>query len=234
MRRAALFLALVLAVASSGCAGADGQKAQELLAQSDQALAEVESFRFAGRMWMETPVGDFTFVLRGGGNTAEGGSSFMTVQAPDVPEFPEVSVVMRGTDAWMKAGGGWQKVTLPPGQPTGIEQFDLTPYVKDVDVDETATVSGEPAVKITGVFDTSGLVQGMLGQLGSAAGGALPGFSDSFGDSRVVIYISEVSHLPLRTLLDLTIDAGGDKATMHFDFAITDVNEPVRIPGPGA
>ena len=234
MRRASVVIALVLAVASAGCAGADGQKAQELLAQSDQALAEVESFRFAGRMWMETPVGDFAFVLRGGGNTKDGGSSFMTVEAPDVPGFPEVSVVMRGADAWMNAGGGWQRATLPPGQPTGIEQFDLTPYVKDVDVDESATVGGEPAVKITGVFDTQGLVQGMLGQLGSAAGGALPDLTESLGDSRVVIYISEVSHLPLRTLLDLTIDAAGEKATMHFDFAITNVNEPVRIPGPGA
>jgi len=234
MRRATLALALFLAVTSAGCAGADGQKAQELLAQSDAALAQVESFRFAGRMWMETPVGDFTFVLRGGGNTKDGGSSFMTVQSPDVPEFPEVSVVMRGTDGWMKAGGGWQQIPLPPNQPTGIEQFDLTPYVKDVEVDETATVSGEPAVKITGVFDTSGLVQGMLGQLGSATGGSLPDLSESFGDSRVVIYISEVSHLPLRTLLDLTIDAAGEKAAMHFDFAITDVNEPVRLPGPAA
>lgn len=232
MRRAALCLLLVLAPAQAGCAGAEGQKAQELLAQSDQALAQVKSFQFSGRMWMETPVGDFTFIMTGGGNTAKGGSSFATMRAPDVPQFPEVTVVMRGAKAWMKTAGRWQSLPMPPGQPTGIEQFDFTQYVKDVQVDEDATVGGEPAVKITGVLDTVGLVEGMFGQLGLAAGGAVPNLSESLGDTRVVIYISEVSHLPLRTLVDLTVEAAGEKVEMHLDYAIVGVNEPVTIPGP--
>ena len=110
MRSAALCLLLVLALAPAGCAGAEGQKAQELLAQSDQALAQVKSFRFSGRMWMETPVGDFTFIMTGGGNTAKGGSSFAIMRAPDVPEFPEVTVVMRGAKAWMKMAGRWRSL----------------------------------------------------------------------------------------------------------------------------
>ncbi len=234
MRRAALVLVLLVAAFPLGCAGAEGQQAQDLLAQSDQALAQVDSFRFAGRLWMETPVGNFTFVMRGGGNSQKGGSSFVTMQAEGVPEFPEVTVVTRGETAWVQAGQGWQRMPVPPGQPTGIEQFDFTQYVKDVDVDEGHSAGGEPAVKVTGVFNTGGLVEGVFSQLGSAAGGAVPDLSESLGDTRVVIYISEVSHLPLRTLVDLTVEVAGEKAELHLDFAITDVNEPVKIPGPGA
>jgi hypothetical protein len=217
-----------------GCAGAEGQRAQELLTQADQALAKVESFRFAGRLWMETPAGEFTFVMRGGGNPKQGGSSFVVMQAPDVPEFPQVTVVTRGQKSWVKAGGPWQRLPVPPGQATGIEQFDFTPYVKDVSVEDGAEAGGEPAVKITGVLDTSGLVQGVLGQLGAASGGAVPGLSDGLGDTRVVFYVSEVSHLPLRTLVDVSMKTAGEKVTLHLDFAITNVNEPVTVPGPGA
>jgi hypothetical protein len=234
MRRAALLTLLVVAVLPLGCAGAEGRQAQELLAQSDQALSQVRSFRFAGRLWLETPVGDFTFVMRGAGNSAKGGSTFVTMDAPDVPQFPEVTVVTRGERAWMKAGGGWQPLTIPPGQVTGVEQLDFTPYVKDVQVEDDAMAGGEPAVKLTGVFDTAGLLQGMFGQLAPASGGALPDLSTSLGDTRVVIYISEATHLPLRTLVDLTVESAGEKATMHLDFALTNVNERVSIPGPGS
>jgi hypothetical protein len=234
MRRAALLFLVVLAALPLGCAGAEGRRAQELLAQSDQALAQVKSFRFAGRLWMETSVGDFIFVMHGGGSPAKGGSSFVSMQAPDVPQFPEVTVVTRGARAWVKAGNGWQRVTIPPGQPSGIEQFDFTPYVKDVKVEDGATAGGEAAVKITGLLDTAGLVQGVFGQLGVASGGAMPALSAGLGDTRVVIYISEVSHLPLRTLVDIKVEAAGEKVNMHLDFAITNVNEPVRVPGPGA
>ena len=234
MRRVALALALVAALLPLGCAGTEGQRAQDLLEQSDRALAGVKSFRLAGRMWMETPVGDFTFVLRGGGNSKGGGSSYVTMSAPDVPQFPEVTVVTRGRTVWVKAGGAWERTELPAGQATGVEQFDFTPYVEDVDVEDGHVVSGEPAVKVSGVFDTAGLVDGIFSQLGSMPGGALPDVSDSFGDTRLVLYISEVSHLPLRTLLDMSIEAGGETVEMHMDFALAGVNKPVRIPGPGS
>ena len=235
MRRAGLAFVLVLAaLVPLGCAGAEGQRAQELLAQSDQALANVKSYRLAGRMWMETPVGDFGFVLRGGGNMKNGGSSFMTMSAEDVPGFFGVTVITRGQTMWVNVGGGWQRSELPAGTTTGVEQFDFTPYVKDVDVEDGHDVGGEPAVKVSGVFDTAGLVEGMLGQLGGVPGGTLPDLSEHLGDSRVVLYISETSHLPLRTLLDMSMEAEGERIDMHMDFALSGVNEPVKIPGPGS
>jgi outer membrane lipoprotein-sorting protein len=235
MRRVVLAVGLLLAaVLPLGCAGADGQRAQELLEESDRALAQVESFRFSGRMTMETPVGDFRMVLFGGGDAKPGGAFFMTMKSPDLPEFPETTMVVRGDEGWMKLNGGWQSLHVPPAQATGIEQFDMAQYVKDVDLDEDSEVDGKPAVKITGVIDTAGLVDGLVGELGAVGGGPVPDLSEMLGDTRAVIYLSPESHLPLRILLDLTMEVQGEEVEMHLDYAIRNVNEPVEVPDPGA
>jgi outer membrane lipoprotein-sorting protein len=235
MRRVVLAVGLLLAaVLPLGCAGADGQRAQELLEESDRALAQVESFRFSGRMTMETPVGDFRMVLFGGGDAKPGGAFFMTMKSPDLPEFPETTMVVRGDEGWMKLNGGWQSLPVPPAQATGIEQFDMAQYVEDVDLDEDSEVDGKPAVKITGVIDTAGLVDGLVGELGAVGGGPVPDLSEMLGDTRAVIYLSPESHLPLRMLLDLTMEVQGEEIEMHLDYAITNVNEPVEVPDPGA
>ena len=235
MRRSVLVLSLLLAaLAPLGCAGADGQRAQELLEESDRALAQVESFRLSGSMTMATSVGDFRVIMYGGGDAQPGGAFFMTMKAPDVPEFPETTVVVRGDEAWMKVDGLWQSLPVPPTQATGIEQFDIARYVKDVELDEDAEVKGEPAVKITGVIDTAGLFDGLVGQLGALGGGPMPDHSQMLGDSRAVVYLSHESHLPLRMLLDLTMEVEGQELEMHLDYAITNVNEPVEVPEPGA
>jgi hypothetical protein len=232
VRRLALVLLLLVALAPFGCAGADGQRAQELLAESDQALAQVESFRFSGRMTMETPAGDFQVVLFGGGDAQTGGNFFMTMKAPEVPGFPETTVVVRGDRAWMNMNGGWQPLPAPSVQASGIEQFDLAQYVKDVELDEDAEVDGKPAVKITGVIDTAALFDGLLGQLGAAGCGPVPDISEMLGDTRAVIYLAQDSRLPLRMLLDLTMKVQGQQMDMHLDYAITNVNEPVDVPNP--
>lgn len=237
MRRIALLLlAVVSAVALTGCSGADAERARQLLQQSDQALAGVKSFRFAGRLWMKGPDGEeITLVLTGGGNQADGGSMFLDMRAEGVPGFPSIGVVMRGPTLWMRAGGEWRKESVPAGQPTGVEQFDLTPYVKAVAVDDGPVIEGEPTAKITGVIDTAQLMQGMLGQLGGfpgTGGTALPELTESFGDTRVVLYVSETTHLPLRALIDLSVEAAGESVEMHLDFALSGFNEPVKIPKP--
>jgi outer membrane lipoprotein-sorting protein len=235
MRRFALAACLLLAaLAPLGCAGADGQRAQDLLAESDRALAQVESFRVSGRMTMSTPVGEFAVVLFGGGDARPGGNFFMRMEAPGVPQFPKTTVVVRGDEAWMKLDGGWQPLPVPAAQATGIEQFDLAPYVKDVELDDAAEVKGEPAVKITGVLDTAALFDGLLGQLGGGWAGPMPDLSELLGDTRAVIYLSDETRLPLRMLLDLSMEVEGETADLHLDYAITNVNEPVEVPDPGA
>ncbi|MGH3043149.1 MAG: LolA family protein [Gaiellaceae bacterium] len=234
MRRAAVLAMLLLATLGvAGCAGADGQRAQELLSQSNQALAQVETFRFSGQMTMEMPVGSFTFTMTGAGRQTGTPASIVTMRADGVPGFP-LSVVSRGDVVWTKmADGAWVRSVAPAGQATGLEQFDFTPFVKDVEVEDGQEIAGEPAVKLTGVLDTSAMVEGMLGQFGPLMGGGdMSQVLDGLGDTRVVLYISERSHLPLHTLVDMTIEAGGQSADMHLDFTITGVNEPVKIPQP--
>lgn len=234
MRRVALLATLLLATLGvAGCAGPDGQRAQEILAQSNEAMAQVDTFRFSGRMTMEMPAGSFTFTMTGAGRQGGTPAAVVTMNADGIPGFP-VSVVTRGDVVWTKiADGAWVRSAAPANQATGLEQFDFTPYVKDVEVEDGWEIAGEAAVKLSGVLDTSAMVEGMLGQFGPLVGGGdMSEVLDGLGDTRVVLYVSERSNLPLHTLVDMTIEAGGQSADMHLDFTITGVNEPVKIPEP--
>jgi hypothetical protein len=62
----------------------------------------------------------------------------------------------------------------------------------------------------------------------------MPDLSEMLGDTRAVIYLSDETRLPLRMLLDLSMEVEGETADMHLDYAITNVNEPVEVPDPGA
>ena len=161
----------------------------------------------------------------------------MTVRSDDIPGFPEMTVVQQGRRMWLQAGGAWTKADAPTGQPAGLDQFDFGEYVKDVSVDEAAAVGGEPAVKVTGLLDTTSMFQGLFASLGGASGaGGLPfdQVANSFGDTRVVLYLSETTHLPLRSLVDMSIDVEGEKIELHMDFALAVAKRHVRIPVPTA
>jgi hypothetical protein len=93
-------------------------------------------------------------------------------------------------------------------------------------------VEGERMDRITGVIDTSAAVSGLLGMLGGAGGG-IGDVSDVLGDIRAVLYVSETTHLPMRTLVDMPMSIAGQKITMHIDLVITGVNKPVSIPSVG-
>lgn len=238
MRRIGVLVLVALAALTvAGCSGADAQRAQELLTQSDQALRAVKSYRFAGRFWIESDVGNFTLVMRGGGYTRAGGASFLIMRSDDLPGFPEMTVVQQGRTMWIRAGGGWQRTEVPAGQRTGLDQFDISPYVKNVTVDEDAMVEGEPAAKMTGVLDTTGMLESVFASLGGVSGSAgLPfdQLTNSFRDTRVVLYVSDATRLPLRTLVDLSIEAEGKTVKMHLDFALEPAKRRVRIPIPTA
>jgi hypothetical protein len=236
MRRLGLVaVAMLAAVSLSSCSGADADRAQELLGQSDQALRGLKSYRFAGRLWIDTDAGDFSFVMRGGGNTRGDRASFLTMRSDDVPGFPEMTVVQEGRTIWIRAGGSWTRTEAPAGQPTGLDQFDFSAYVKNVSVDEDAMVDGQPAAKVTGVLDTTGIIEGLFASLSGATGGAglpLDQIASSFGDTRVVLYVSDETQLPLRTLVDMSIEAEGERAELHLDFALEPAKRRVRIPLP--
>jgi hypothetical protein len=228
MRRAVLVLALVLSVASAGCAGAEGRQAQELLDESEQAFAGLETYKLGGTMRMTTPLGELAVDMHVAIDQ-KAGAMLMTMSADDLPGFPAVSMVARPEGFWMKAGGGWEPLPMPPGAATGAGRFDILPLVKDVDVDEGQTVGGEAAVKITGILDPGSFQAGFMAGLPADVS-----VDASFADTRVVVYLSEASKLPLRMLIDQSMEVEGEELTVSMDLALVDVNEPVKIPSPGA
>jgi hypothetical protein len=229
MRKLTLALVLLaVAVAAAGCAGAEARKAEALLDESNEAFAALATYRLGGVMTMETPLGDIGFEIAADVDQTEE-AMVMTMSSPELPGAT-VQMVVRGDAFWMSTGGsGWQPLPDPPAGMTGAEQFDLLPHVKDVEVDEGETVAGEAAVKITGVLDLDSFTEGFMAGLPEGAD-----IDASFGDTRIVVYLSERTKLPLRMLLDQSIEIEGETMEMHMDLAVTNVNEPVEIPNPGA
>jgi hypothetical protein len=228
MRRSLIVLALVLSLASAGCAGLEGQKAQALLEEAEQAFADVETYRLGGVMTMKTPLGQVSMKMRVAVDQRAGAMS-MTMSSDELPGGGEMTMVYRPDGFWVKAGDAWQPLPLPPGTTAGADQFDILPYVKDVDVEEGRYVDGEQAVKITGVLDPGSF------QAGFTAG--LPEGVDvdaSFADTRVVVYLSEATKLPLRMLIDQSVEIEGQQLTVTMDLALAGVDEPVEIPNPSA
>jgi hypothetical protein len=201
-------------------------------------MLEVESFRFAGRMSVSGRDGEeLSLVMRGAATQKGGGASYLTMRAQGLPAFPEVSVVVRGKRAWMDGGGTWTPLPVPPrARSSAVSQFDFTPYVKDVKVESGPVLDSEPTSKIVGVLDTAAFARGMLGQLGSLPGAEsalLPELSDVLGDTRMVLYVSETTQLPLRGLVDMAMEVEGERFELHMDFALKGFDKPVRIPVPG-
>jgi hypothetical protein len=229
MRRLTLALALLaVAVLVTGCAGAEARKAEALIDESNEAFAALATYRLGGLMSMETPFGDIGFEIAAEVDQTEDAMS-MTMSSPDLPGG-HVVMVVRGGSFWMNMNGsGWQPVPDPPSGMTGAEQFDLLPHVKDVEVDEGRTVDGEPAVKITGVLDLDSFTEGFMAGVPEGVD-----VDASFGDTRIVVFLSERTKLPLRMLLDQSMEIEGETVEMHMELALANVNEPVDIPYPGA
>jgi hypothetical protein len=202
-------------------------------------MADVKSVSFAMRMWTSGgPAGaDFTVLMYGGGyqKGKRAGDSFATLNASDVPGLGAMTIVIRDNVLYVKAGGSWSRVPAPANQAAvdPLAGFDITRYVTDVRVEEGVTVGGEPTDRITGVIDTSAALNGILGTLGSTAASDLGNASDILGDIRAVLYVSQTTHLPMRTLVDMPMKIAGQTIVMHIDLVITGVNEPVAIPSAG-
>jgi hypothetical protein len=229
MRRLTLALTLLAAVVSvAGCAGAEGREAQALLDKSNEAFASVATYRMGGLMRMETPIGEIGFEISADVDQADE-AMFMTMSSPDLPGA-HMQMVVRDDSFWANMNGsGWQPLPNPPTGMTGVEQFDLLPHVKDVEVDEGRMVAGEPAVKITGVLDLDSFAEGFMAGLPDGAD-----IDASFGDTRIVVFLSEATSLPLRMLMDQSMEIEGETMEVHMELAVTNVNEPVDIPNPGA
>ncbi|MEO8290799.1 MAG: hypothetical protein ABI649_07365 [Gaiellaceae bacterium] len=237
MRRVLAAALTLTALLASGCSGVDAEKAQALLDQSTQAMANVKSVSFAMRMWTSGgPEGTDVVVLMHGGGYNKGkhkGDSIVTITG--LPGVGDLSVATRGGHAYVRAGGRWTSMPMPAGagSSSALAGFDLAAYVTQVRVEEGVMVEGQLMSRITGTIDTAAALKGMFASLGAVSGGALPDVFDSFDDTRAVLYVSETTHLPMRTLVDMPVKLAGEKITLHMDIVITAVDEPVALPSPG-
>jgi hypothetical protein len=100
--------------------------------------------------------------------------------------------------------------------------------VKDVEVEHAKLIDGQPMVKISGVIDTA-VRQGALADVTGAEGSGID-LSKALGDTRVVLYISESRHLPMRGLVDVPIEVAGEKIELHLDFAYTSYDTRIDFP----
>lgn len=236
MRRVlALVVLAACAAVAVGCSGRDAQEAQQLLAQSDAAFAHVRSATFTLRFSASSGSQEFSMTMAGGGYAKgkHAGDSYALLTAENVG-FDELVFVQR--DGRITASIDGQRLPsmpAPRSDTSAIEALDIAQYVKDVRVEHGKLIDGQPMTKLSGVIDTTSLVDESLSALGgfsSLTDGALD-FSDALGDTHVVLYISDVTHVPMRGLVDIPIDADGEKFELHLDFAYTSINEPVVFPG---
>ena len=233
MRRVfALLILAAFTVVAAGCTGKDAQEAEALLAQSDAALAKVRSATFTLRLSTSGAPQNFSATMSGGGylKGRRGGDFYVLVTAEDLG-FRDLVLMQR--DGRLTASVDGQRFTIgaPQAQGNLLETLDFGEYVKDVRVEHGKLIDGEPMTKLKGVIDTAALVEGSLSALGGVGSlGEDFDFSDVLGDTNVVLYVSDVTHLPMRGLLDMHVNAPGEEFDFHVDFAYTSINEPVPFP----
>jgi hypothetical protein len=246
-RLAALALA-VLTLVAAGCAGAEGRRGQELLQQAEAAEKNVSSATFELELNATHEGQRVGLSLRGGGYSKgkRAGDMFLEATTSGALGAHDFAFVADRGRLSMKTNGTWQ--TMPGSaslrsslgtmgsRDLGSAAFlELARYVKEVRVTEGQSVNGEPTATISGTIDTAGLVQGVakLEGLSELAGGAAPDLSELsnyLGDTRVAIAFSERTHLIRGAVVNLTVDAQGQKSDLQLVYRLRDVNKPVRFP----
>jgi hypothetical protein len=234
MRRLLALLLLTATVAvAAGCSGADAEEAQALLLQSNAAFAEVRSATFTARMSLTGGPQELSMTMSGGGyahGRREG--DFYVLATSDSLGFRDLILVNRSGRVSMSVDGHpVGEVPLPNTTAENpIRLVNFSQYVKDVGVEHGKLIAGQLMTKLTGVIDTAGLAEGALADVTGAGGDGLD-LSKSIGDTRIVLYLSEATHLPMRGLVDVPMDVAGEKIAMHLDFAYTSYDRKVEFPG---
>jgi hypothetical protein len=232
MRRLlALLLLTATAAVAAGCSGADAEEAQALLVQSNAAFAKVRSATFAARMSLTGGPQELSMTMSGGGYAhGRKAGDFYVLATSDNLGFRDLILVNRSGRVSMSVDG--HRVGDVPLPNTTAENpirlVDLSQYVRDVDVEHGKLIDGELMTKLTGVIDTAALANGALAATGAGADGL--DLSKSLGDTRVVLYLSEATHLPMRGLVDVPMEVAGEKIAMHLDFAYTSYDQKVEFP----
>jgi hypothetical protein len=239
-------LATVLGAAFllSGCSTEEGNRAQELLQQAEQAQAQLRSATFEASVGFLMEGKQVDLALKG---AASKEGAWLSLHATGIPEAAgkDFQIVVRGDRAWVSTTNGeWASMPVPKEMngmsgSMGAGAFqELARYVRDVRVAEHQQIDGKPVTTIAGEIDTTGMIKAMakLGSL-SGPGGENPGFSFDlddlgikFGDIKAVLSIDESTHLLSTALVTLGMEAQGKTLDFEIRYRLTSSNEPVTFP----
>ena len=233
MRRYQALVALAaLPLVLAACTGADAQKAQDLLTQSQVAAKSVRSEGFTMRMTMDSGASSVVVDVLGGMvlKGAGAGDYYATVNGGLSGASPmNLVMVKRGSVVQLRLNGETHAVTLPTGvKPAAAAGFDLnaiTPYVKDVEV-STINVNGRAEDDVTGTIDGNALLQNLPG----VSTGLLSKLGGSLSDIKVSLFIPQDSHLVETALIDMTMHVAKQSLHMNLSYAVTSVNQPLTFP----
>jgi hypothetical protein len=225
----------------TACSGADAQRAQQLMQQAQEAQKNVSSLTFAANLRIEAKGQTFGAKVTGGGYAKgrQAGDFFVDLDLSQVPNLPLASghfrVVKRGSAMSVRLGD--QPLTFPMPSTSSstlnpVASFDIARYVKDVKVQGGQVVHGKPVTKIVGVLDTASLLQdyGKLDGYTQRTGQAIPSLDGHVGDTRIVAFVDDSTHLIVAALADVSAHGDGISVKLHFDYGLTSVNRPVAIP----
>ncbi len=228
----------------TGCSTEEGNRAQELLQQAEQAQAKLSSATFEASVGFQMEGKQVDLAMEGA--ASKEGASF-SLRANGIPEAAGkgYQLVIRGNRAWMKESGGtWTSLPVPKEMngvsgSMGAGAFqELARYVRDVRVAEHQQIGGKPVTTIAGEIDTAGMIKAMtkLGSL-SGPGGEQPAFSFdlddlglTFGDIKAVLTIDEGTQLLSTALVTLSMEAQGQTLDFEVRYRLTSSNEPITLP----
>jgi hypothetical protein len=239
-------LAIVAAAAFllSGCSTEEGNRAQELLQQAEQAQAQLHSAAFEASVGFQMEGKQVDLALEG---AASKEGAWLSLHATGIPEAAgkDFQMVVRGNRAWVSTTNGeWASMPVPKEMngvsgSMGAGAFqELARYVRDVRVAEHQQIGGKPVTTIAGEIDTAGLIKAMtkLGSL-SGPGSANPGFSFDlddlgikFGDIKAVLSIDETTHLLSTAFVTLGMEAQGKTLDFEIRYRLISSNQPVEFP----
>jgi hypothetical protein len=241
MLRGAVAAVFVLLLA--GCGGAEGQRAQELLAQAEAASRQVTSASYEMEFSFSAKGQNIGLYLEGSGYLKGPRAGEQTLEMRGTGPFAGVGAfefAIIGNQAHARVNGRWQSVPIPavrrnPPQLGPDALAKLTPYVKRVSVQEGQFVNGERIASVAGVIDTEGLVKAIAGldafsSIVGQSGPDLTELAEHLGDVHAVLAISERTHLLRSAVIDLTVEIEGEEIAVQAIYRLKDVNKPVRLP----
>ena len=237
--RPILLLVLALPV-FAGCSGADAGRAQLLLKQAQDAQTAVSSEAFSMHVTVEAK-GQKVQVLLNGGAYLKGsraGDMVMDVKisAPVALPFdtdPDREGRPERVDGDERPAHGLPRVHRRDDAVEHARRSSTSRATSRTSRCRADRCSkGKPVTKIVGILDTAALIQGMA-KLGNVAGSAgLPGLGGKVGDTRVVIFVDDTTHLLVAALADVTMNSDSGNVKLHLDLAISGVNRPVAALSP--